>query len=293
MKVRPLNPRPQSILFSMAAIAGLLFQPIGLLAYESYHDPAQDDLGYCSTCHPGFTGGRSDTLHDLHTGNPDNVTGSCSFCHTGDGRDNPLIMWSEGDELGCMGCHGRDYGETVQSNYNELPTNGKAKNSGYGLRKHHAVNGVSLCAGCHPDTIEPYPENVIDPGLGNTVHYYLRTGDVSLGGSPVDPSVNEDSANDADSKGLDNDGDNLYDENDPDTVLNPDQVFISENPLGGFRLTWPTPSPNWILQENTSLDTNWGNLPVPAPTDRVNGFWFVDVNPAISPSVFYRLSDTP
>ena len=37
-------------------------------AYESYHDPSLDDAGYCSTCHPGFKAGPSDSLHALHTG---------------------------------------------------------------------------------------------------------------------------------------------------------------------------------------------------------------------------------
>jgi hypothetical protein len=73
----------------------------------------------------------------------------------------------------------------------------------------------------------PYAENVIDPGLGNTVHYYLRA-DVSLGGSPVDPCTNEDTANDADATGLDNDGDGVRDALDPDCAANTPPVAVDD-----------------------------------------------------------------
>lgn len=194
------------IFSSAIAVAAVALWVGSAGAYESYHDPTLEgeaDEGYCSSCHPGFLGGRSDTTHALHTGNPDPVTGNCSLCHTGSGRDNPLIMWSAGDLLGCTGCHGRDYGETIQANYRGFPTQGKAKASGYGLRAHHAGAGVTVCADCHTDTVTPVAENVNPP-------YYAR-GDVRLGGAPVDSCSNEDSGNDADSTGLDNDGDDAYD----------------------------------------------------------------------------------
>jgi predicted CXXCH cytochrome family protein len=177
MKTAILIPRP----FTLIALAGISFLPLHLAAYESYHDPALNDQGYCSTCHPGFGGGRSDTLHALHTGGSDPVTGTCNLCHDGPGSDNPFTLWSKGDAddgLGCMGCHGRDYGETVGANHRGEPIAGMPKNSGYGLRLHHHVSGITVCAGCHGDptsggAVQPHPENVIDPGLGNTVHYYL------------------------------------------------------------------------------------------------------------------------
>lgn len=241
----------------------------------------------CSSCHGDFR--TSGGLHDLHTKNPDPVTTNCDLCHSGSGRSNPIIMYSDGDSndgLGCMGCHGRDYGETIDSDYNSLSTTGKSKNSGVGLRMHHAVSGETVCGFCHSSDPTPYPENVIDPGLGNTTHYYLRN-DVSLGGKPVDPSSNEDSANDTDSLGQDNDGDDAYDMADTDSVSNPSQVTITELASGGLRLTWPTPSPDWILQTGTDL-SGWTDMPAPASSDRENGYWIIDVVPPLDPKSFYR-----
>jgi hypothetical protein len=160
------------------------------------------------------------------------VTGNCNLCHTGSGRDNPLTMWSTGDGLGCAGCHGKDYGETTEQNYRGFSTQGKQKNSAWGLRRHHAQNGITVCADCHsdgatsPPTADdgtPWPEDMIvdDPGNGTgPTHYYDRA-DVNFGGSSVDPCTNEDSGNDADSQGLDNDGDDLYDAADPDCSAGP------------------------------------------------------------------------
>lgn len=187
------------------------------LAYESYHDPLQNDKGYCSTCHPGFAGGRSDALHALHTGGSDPVTGECSLCHTGSGRDNPLTMWSIGDGsgngLGCAGCHGRMYGEAIRDNYRGFPTFGRSKSSGYGLRRHHFNSGVTVCLVCHAP--EPPGGAILPESEGPP--YYARS-DVSLGGRPVDACTNEDTANDQDAAGLDNDGDGLYELNDADCL---------------------------------------------------------------------------
>jgi PKD repeat protein len=204
------------------------------LAYESYHDPAQDDTGYCADCHPGFTSGFSDVTHALHTGGDDPVTTNCNLCHDGIGRNNPLTMWSVGDAddgLGCAGCHGRDYGETIGADHRGLPIAGLPKSSGFGLRKHHLNSGINVCLGCHADVLQAdiEPEDV-------GPLYYARA-DVSLGGSPVDSCTNEDSANTEplgnDSVGLDNDGDHLYDATDPDCAGNVPPVADPNGPYTG------------------------------------------------------------
>jgi hypothetical protein len=179
------------------------------VAYESYHDPALSDQGYCTTCHPGFTGGRSDTLHALHTGGSDPVTNNCDLCHTTVNRDNPLIMWSA-DGLGCTGCHGRDYGETIEADYRGFSISGLPKASGYGLRRHHKNSGITVCLDCHADG-DSFPEHAPLPP------YYSKP-EVSLGGAALDPCTNEDSENDTGTLGRDNDGDLLYDGDDPDCV---------------------------------------------------------------------------
>jgi hypothetical protein len=178
-------------------------------AYETYHDPTLDDQGYCSACHPGFLDGRNDTLHAFHTAG-DDVTGSCNLCHTGSGRDNPIIMWSSNtdDPWGCVGCHGRDYGETIGADVDNgsdtFLISGLSKMSGYGLRKQHLDKGVTLCQTCHTDTTTPVGENIQPPN-------YART-DVGFGNPrAIDTCTNEDTANDADTVGLDNDGDGCKD----------------------------------------------------------------------------------
>lgn len=263
--------------------------------YPTYHDPNLDGQGYCAQCHPGFIGGKNDTLHALHTGGSDPVTGECGLCHVQQG-DLPVTMYSAVG-LGCMGCHGRDYGQTIVGNYEGHTIAGNPKNSGVGLRKRHNAMLGNMCAGCHPSDPEPYPENVINPGLGNTVHYYLLLDSkgnpvATLGDEPLDPSSNEDSGNDADTTGLDNDGDFLWDMNDPDSVGNPSQVFIAQLESGMLRISWPTPSPGWVLQGSPDLQNNWIDLPSPAINDRQMGFWHVDVDPATDTNRFFRATDT-
>lgn len=199
------------------------------IAFESYHDPTLNDQGYCSTCHPGFTGGFGDTLHQFHTGGSDPITDNCDLCHTGQGRDNPLTLWStldNGNGRGCAGCHGRDYGETTVFDHRGFPTAGKPKASGYGLRRHHFNIGITICMGCHAD-VEPLPENAQNPP------YYARA-DVSLGGMPLDTCSNEDTLNDANSTGLDNDGDLLYDTSDPDCA----PCTVGFDDFARFALSW-------------------------------------------------------
>jgi hypothetical protein len=221
-------------IFIMTFAALLIMMAPNASAWERYHDPNQNDKGYCADCHPGFTGGTSDTLHALHTKGTDPVTTNCNLCHTNSGRDNPLIMWSEGDNndgLGCTGCHGRDYGEKIAANYGGFPTNGLAKASGYGLRKHHLNKGITDCLACHPDVNQSFIKlEYVNPP------YYVRS-DVMLGGEPVYAADNEDSANDSNAFGLDNDGDLLYDANDPDCSLTVDTHIAKENTGGSVNFT--------------------------------------------------------
>jgi hypothetical protein len=162
--------------WAFIAAVGLLLA-IGLArqadAYETYHDPTLDGAGYCASCHPGFPN-RDDT-HDLHV-TP--FTNTCNLCHTGAGRNNPFTVWSVEDPggFGCAGCHGGDYGETIQlpNGYDNgsgtFDLNGLPKQSGYGTRKQHLRKGVTVCLGCHADVGRSFvkEENV------NPV-YYART----------------------------------------------------------------------------------------------------------------------
>lgn len=259
-------------------------------AWESYHDPNQADAGYCASCHNGFAGGQNDTLHFLHTGD-NGMTADCSLCHTGSGRDNPLLMWSQGNNLGCMGCHGQDYGETIKADYRGFAITGLHKNSGYGLRRHHARSGITVCATCHTNDVNvaPYPENVIDPGLGFTVHYYSRTASVGLGGLPINPCNNEDSVDDVDTRGLDNDGDGVYDSADPDCTGAPVTLKLQTTSTNTTLFSWPATFDGWHLQVNSTLGSaNWTNLPN-VPRETTNGLWTIVLPPQPSQH-FYRLN---
>ncbi len=258
-------------------------------AYESYHDPNTPGAGYCAQCHPGFVGGTGSSLHALHTGGSDPMTGSCSLCHTGTTRDNPFTMWSQNNQLGCMGCHGLDYGETIRSNYRGFAITGLHKNSGYGLRRHHARAGVAVCATCHTNdmNVAPYAENVINTGLGFTTHYYNRT-DVRLRGLPINPCNNEDTLNDADSRGLDNDGDGLYDAEDPDCTGAPVTLTLQISSTNTVILSWPHGFDGWHVQSSQGTATAWADVPTVA-RETADGSWQVVVSPGSAPSL-YRLN---
>jgi cysteine-rich repeat protein len=154
--------------------------------------------GGCDGCHGGFRDGGyvsnqdgvawNDSLHGGHQGFAD-----CTACHQQIG-DNPLIAGPSGDGFdSCMGCHGRD---------EDANNMGTGPGRGAGLRQHHWVNGIQgTCSGCHPDSnpanFTPVGEDV--PGARNA----------DLGIDPCNDAV-------FGAFGSDNDGDNLYDGDDPD-----------------------------------------------------------------------------
>ena len=178
-----------------------------VLAYSTY--------GQCSGCHGGFLTAdyTSNTLQDrvdwvapivtgeggvnsLHEGHAAMVNNNCLACHQTIG-DNPRIAGPSGDGFNsCMGCHGR----------NEDANNmGQGPGRGAGLRQHHWVNGITTtCSGCHPDSnpanFTPVGEDV--PGARNA----------ALGIDPCNDTV-------FGVFGSDNDGDNLYDGDDPDCAV--------------------------------------------------------------------------
>jgi hypothetical protein len=161
----------------------------------------------CGACHGDFRSNNyvSNTdgmdwgnLHNLHRF--DMLDGDCSTCH---GASNyPVVMnSSEGgvgfEAIGCMGCHGRN----------------QDTNRGAGLRQHHYNAGTTVCANCHPDS---NPANYTPVGEDVLPSYYF-TPDANHPNKPTNacsPNGEEDYAGIL--EGLDNDGDGLYDGNDPD-----------------------------------------------------------------------------
>jgi hypothetical protein len=183
-------------------------------AYEWYDDSASDDE--CSSCHGGFRdspytslkpgeGSWGDDLHDIHRNDMLGGSGECRTCHGGlGGSRSPVSLYtSDGGTglpaIGCVGCHGRDEGSGTVT--------------GTGLRQHHYRTGTTVCVDCHSDSnpanATTVGEDVVPPYYGSPNHP-----------APTDPCNQAPGYNEgsyaATDLGLDNDGDDVYDENDTD-----------------------------------------------------------------------------
>lgn len=168
-------------------------------AHERYNDG-------CQNCHGAFTDGTSprgtifpsNDKHQMHRSSS-YMAAACNLCHTsGDGR-NPWLGSSTGTAnnpgIGCTGCHGQDYGGTIG-------------NSAAGLRRHHSINGITECANCHTSDPLPLPET--------TMPRYYGTPDTRCN-DPCNSGPNHlENWSIGDTRGLDTDGDNLFDDADPD-----------------------------------------------------------------------------
>jgi hypothetical protein len=172
--------------FALPVLA-LLFPSAPAFAYPAYRATTANTPS-CYSCHTGFFNRGS--LHTLHVGST-KMTNTCTLCHTSTG-DIPKTYSSGTDSgHGCDGCH-----------------------AGPGLRLHHTATGVPadanglVCADCHDSDPSPPQESSPPP-------YYLRE-DVSVKFPCVTASAVGGEDRNGDGKGLDNDGDLLYDESDPD-----------------------------------------------------------------------------
>ena len=179
-----------TLLIAVFTVA-IALHPGPATGYERYN--ANNGDGGCAQCHPGFID--RGPAHGAHSGSNDPAA-DCSYCHKSIG-DNPLIGESGNDpDFGCNGCH-----------------------TGVGLRAHHANAGApednagDLCAACHQN--DPTP-----PGEDAVPAFYGRV-DINV----TDPcrrlTANGGEDFDGDGKGLDNDGDLLYDFQDPDCAFVP------------------------------------------------------------------------
>jgi hypothetical protein len=175
-------------------VAGLLLVVIcsNTMAYERYSDG-------CVFCHGDFTDGTStkgsvfpnDNKHTMHRSNS-YMGADCGLCHSSNDNNDPFIGSSDGTNdnpgIGCTGCHTAE-----------------------GLRQHHIGADTNCTSTCHV-TPSSLPED--------TVPTYYGTADVSS--DMVDP-CNLSGLSDTDENwtvgdliGIDNDGDGLYDADDPD-----------------------------------------------------------------------------
>jgi hypothetical protein len=175
-------------------------------AYKRYNDG-------CQTCHGRFTDGQhGNSTLEMHR-NPYVMSTDCKLCHKSGNKKNPYIGTSEGTSdipgQGCVGCHGReedaghDGGGTANS-----------PGLGAGLRQHHWNIGATLCADCHSDAD---PANYTPVGEHVKPAYYgsVDTNSNNPCNQIAQHDLNENWDN-VNLIGLDNDGDGLYDIDDPD-----------------------------------------------------------------------------
>lgn len=182
-------------------------------AYQQYSTNQADN---CASCHGDFRAtpytslvdgaNWGDDLHDIHRNTM--LSGDCNTCHSG--AFFPVLLGSSTGGAGfaaisCLGCHGRtESGGTV---------------TGAGLRQHHFNTGASTCGsgvgGCHFNN-DPNPALFTVAGEDTLPPYYF-TPDATHPNKPTNPcnpAGEEDFA--GTTIGIDNDGDNLFDQSDPD-----------------------------------------------------------------------------
>jgi hypothetical protein len=222
--VAAMNGKARSLrsgFWMLVACGAVLLFPQTSAAYEYYSSSKSG--GNCRTCHGDFLaasyvskvdGQLWGNLHDLHQ---TKVSNDCTTCHDPGPKYPNRIGSSAGGTglpgLGCVGCHGR-----AEDNVAANPSfpNGY----GAGLRRHHTTKGTTLCGGCHQDAIPasytPVGENVLPPYYANP-----GSGHPNMPTSPCNPGPAYTENMAGTTLGLDNDGDGLYDMQDPDCSCAP------------------------------------------------------------------------
>lgn len=209
----------------MMRVAALLITGAGMvllmaggtaIAYPQYS--VNKDATNCRGCHGDFDASTYTSLSDggtwtdgLHNTHRDvMLDGDCDTCHSAGPKFPVLLGSSLGgtglDPISCSGCHGRaDDGTGVGS-----------VGYGAGLRQHHWRNGIQTCGsvGCHvdadPAAYTPVDEDVLPPYYSDSdPDHPLIPGDpcnLPADGFPEDYAST--------TLGLDNDGDDFYDDQD-------------------------------------------------------------------------------
>jgi hypothetical protein len=225
---RALLSQPLTSLFGAPVIGVVAALSVALSASDSaayqYYSVNYDEFDFCAHCHGAFaladvslSEGATwpDTLHFVHR--RDMLDGDCETCHQRAGGIWPRVDVGYSDSgtglapIACAGCHGRA----------EDGTGAGSEGYSAGLRRRHwvanrTINGRStrICATCHTDAdpadgYTPVDESYLPP-------YYADPGTnhPNIPSDPCNPQPGypEDFA--GSTRGLDNDGNGLYDEAD-------------------------------------------------------------------------------
>jgi hypothetical protein len=199
------------------AVALAAFAVTAASAYDLYSTSRTN--GNCASCHGDFRASSytskvdgmvwPGSLHDVHRNTM--LSGECNACHGSSRYPVDLGSALGGSGLAgysCSGCHGRSQDGTGTG------TTG----FGAGLRQRHYRGGVTVCTTCHADANPanktPAPEKTKPPFYANP-----GTGHPSIPTDPCNPgpAFNENFA--GTTLGLDNDGNGLFDANDPSCIV--------------------------------------------------------------------------
>jgi hypothetical protein len=179
----------------LSLLALAVWEP-GTHAFERYQDGCN-----AAGCHGDFTGPATtkvppsvfpgDDKHRMHRNNS-NMATECDLCHTSNDNNNPFIGSSDGTAnnpgRGCIGCH-----------------------NARGLRAHHPPAVVDCYANgnCHASPVPP-------PESNNPTYYGTVDTLADDSCNSVQQAETGENWTIGDFIGLDNDGDGLYDGDDPD-----------------------------------------------------------------------------
>jgi hypothetical protein len=238
--------KKEGIMKKMSILGICIIALVALATWAPNASAYSNFNGGCDGCHGDFRSGTytSNTSQDpvswgtnLHSAHQDMVSRNCSACHPTSGYNNPPLGGPSGDGFNsCMGCHGRN------EDANNL---GDGPGRGAGLRQHHWVNQITSCSGCHGDSdpaaFTPVGEDV--PGARNAALGIDPCSDVVFGVF-----------------GSDNDGDNLYDGDDPDCQAAPTTTTTTLPPT--TTTTTLPPTTTTTLPPTTTTTT----LPPTTPT---------------------------
>ena len=240
-------------LFAMGVLGVAIVLDQRASAYDRYEAGGLSNGVGCVECHPGFV--NEDTTHQLHVdGGMMSGSTRCGLCHmTTGGGDIPVYTHQSASNggQGCRGCHGVN--------------NGTSFGWGVGLRRVHArptVNPDSQgkrCVACHSTDPAPSAESTLPVYYTNNL---CRIKNPCLA-KPAPPG--EDFTGDG--KGLDNDGNGLYDENDPACSFRIISIVTTGNDV---RVSWQS-----VVGVTNYLQATAGN------SGRSYYNNYVDLNPMI------------
>jgi PKD repeat protein len=200
-------------------------------------DGTTPDSGNCANCHGGFREPSYISITaddsvpwgvDLMTGHLRTYGVACNECHINSARTpvylNPEVSGVDQIGLGCVGCHGRFEDITP----NDGVFGGTGPNWGDGLRAHHASAGFTLCAICHTaDSVQ------VGEDVPPETYAILSIDSCDEDGGDLTFTGNYGNV------GLDNDGDDLREPDDPDCVEGNDPPIA--NPGGPYTGTVGVP----------------------------------------------------